>query len=55
MKRFCSLIHGQPVLEAVLKLKRDNGLVAEDIEAVRCDIFQSGFRHCGRRRVRPKG
>src|SRR5205085_8707416 len=40
MKKFCSLIHGQPVLEAVLKLKRDNGLEAEDIEAVRCDIFQ---------------
>src|SRR3982074_1328889 len=47
MKKFCSLIHGQPVLEAVLKLKRDNGLVAEDIEAVRCDIFQSGFDIAG--------
>jgi 2-methylcitrate dehydratase len=47
MKKFCSLIHGQPVLEAVLKLKRVNGLVAEDIEAVRCDIFQSGFDIAG--------
>lgn len=47
MKKFCSLIHGQPVLEAVLKLKRDNGLIAEDIEAVRCDIFQSGFDIAG--------
>src|ERR1700692_129554 len=47
MKKFCSLIHGQPVLEAVLKLKRDNGLAAEDIEAVRCDIFQSGFDIAG--------
>jgi 2-methylcitrate dehydratase len=47
MKKFCSLIHGQPVLEAVLKLKRDNSLTAEDIEAVRCDIFQSGFDIAG--------
>src|SRR5258707_8284124 len=47
MKKFCSLIHGQPVLEAVLKLKRDNGLAAEDIEAVRCDIFQSGYDIAG--------
>src|SRR6202165_3696902 len=54
MKKFCSLIHGQPVLEAVLKLKRDNGLVAEDIEAVRCDIFQSGFDIAGGGAFGPK-
>ena len=47
MRKFCSLIHGQPVLEAVLKLKRDHGLVAEEIESVRCDIFQSGFDIAG--------
>src|SRR5258705_12212743 len=54
MKKFCSLIHGQPVLEAVLKLKRDNGLAAEDIEAVRCDIFQSGFDIAGGGAFGPK-
>src|ERR1700751_5753198 len=47
LKKYCSLIHGQPVLEAVLKLKRDNGLTGADIEAVRCDIFQSGFDIAG--------
>src|SRR6202047_3088428 len=47
MKKFCSLIHGQPVLEAVLKLKRDNGLAGEDIEDVRCDIFPLGFDIAG--------
>jgi 2-methylcitrate dehydratase len=47
LKKFCSLIHGQPVLEAVLKLKRDHGLAAEDVEDVRCDIFQSGFDIAG--------
>src|SRR6476660_4790667 len=47
MKKFCSLIHGQPVLEAVLKLKRDNALTADDVEIVLCDIFQSGFDSAG--------
>jgi 2-methylcitrate dehydratase len=54
MKKFCSLIHGQPVLEAVLKLKRDNGLTAENVEAVRCDIFQSGFDIAGGGAFGPK-
>jgi 2-methylcitrate dehydratase len=54
MKKFCSLIHGQPVLEAVLKLKRDNGLAAGDVEAVRCDIFQSGFDIAGGGAFGPK-
>src|SRR6266853_6121901 len=54
MKKFCSLIHGQPVLEAVLKLKRDNGLAAGDIESVRCDIFQSGFDIAGGGAFGPK-
>ena len=54
LKKYCSLIHGQPVLEAVLKLKRDNGLAAEDIEAVRCDIFQSGFDIAGGGAFGPK-
>jgi 2-methylcitrate dehydratase len=47
MKKFCSLIHGQPVLEAVLKLKRDNALQANDIRAVKCDIFQTGYDIAG--------
>jgi 2-methylcitrate dehydratase len=47
MKKFCSLIHGQPVLEAVLDLKRRNRLAASDVESVRCDIFQTGFDIAG--------
>jgi 2-methylcitrate dehydratase len=34
LKKYCSLIHGQPVLEAVLDLKRGNGLVAANIKRV---------------------
>jgi 2-methylcitrate dehydratase len=40
MKKYCSLIHGQPVLEAVLDLKRRNGLTAVDVEDVRSEVFQ---------------
>ena len=54
LKKYCSLIHGQPVLEAVLKLKRDNGLTADDVESVVCDIFQSGFDIAGGGAFGPK-
>jgi 2-methylcitrate dehydratase len=47
MKKFCSLIHGQPVLEATLDLKRKHGLTAETIDGVTCDIFQSGYDIAG--------
>ena len=40
LKKYCSLIHGQPVLEAVLDLKRGNGLVSANIKRVHCDVFQ---------------
>jgi len=47
LKKYCALIHGQPVLEAVLELKRRNGLAAADVERVRCDVFQGAFDFAG--------
>src|ERR1035438_8055762 len=47
MKKYCSLIHGQPVLEAVLDLKRRNGLTAADVEDVLCEVFQGAFEFAG--------
>ena len=47
MKKYCSLIHGQPVLGAVLDIKHRNSLAAADVEHVRCDIFQTGFDIAG--------
>jgi 2-methylcitrate dehydratase len=47
LKKDCSLIHGQPVLEAALDLKRSYRLVAADVEHVSCDIFQAGFDFAG--------
>ncbi|CDY78463.1 2-methylcitrate dehydratase [Caballeronia glathei] len=54
MKKYCSLIHGQPVLEATLELKRKNGIHAEDIDEVTCDIFQTGFDIAGGGAFGPK-
>lgn len=47
LKKFCSLIHGQPVLEAVLAVRREHGLTAGDVKSVTCEIFQTGFDIAG--------
>ncbi|MBN3751345.1 MmgE/PrpD family protein [Paraburkholderia sp. Tr-20389] len=47
MKKYCSLIHGQPVLEATLALRKQHGICAEEVEAVQCDIFQMGYDIAG--------
>lgn len=47
LKKYASLIHGQPVLEATLALKRTYHLSPEEIARVRCDIFQAGFDLAG--------
>ena len=54
MKKYCSLIHGQAVLEAVLDLKRRNGLIAADVESVRCDVFKPAFDFAGGGSFGPK-
>src|SRR6266436_3012459 len=54
MKKYCSLIHGQPVLEAVLDLKRRNSLTADEIEYVRCNVFKPAFDFAGGGSFGPK-
>ena len=54
MKKYCSLIHGQPVLEAVLGLKREHELSAAEIASVLCETFQSGFDIAGGGSFGPK-
>ena len=53
MKKYCSLIHGQPVLEAVLVEAR-NGPAAADVDTVRCETFQGGFDIAGGGSFGPK-
>ncbi len=43
LKKYCSLIHGQPVIEAVLDLRRRHHLTGADVAHVVCDIFQTGY------------
>jgi 2-methylcitrate dehydratase len=47
LKKYCSLIHGQPVIEATMDLRRRHNLVAAEIEHVRCDTFQAGYDFAG--------
>jgi 2-methylcitrate dehydratase len=47
MKKYCSLIHGQPVLEATLALRRRHALHADQVDSVVCDTFQTGFDIAG--------
>jgi len=47
LKKYCSLIHGQPVIEATMDLRRQYNLTAADIEHVRCDVFQGGYDFAG--------
>ena len=54
MKKYCSLIHGQPVLEAVLDLKRRNGFNANDVEHVLCEVFKPAFDFAGGGSFGPK-
>jgi 2-methylcitrate dehydratase len=54
MKKYCSLIHGQPVIEAVLDLRRRHGLSPGDVASVTCETFQGGFDLAGGGSFGPK-
>jgi 2-methylcitrate dehydratase len=54
MKKYCSLIHGQPVIEAVLALKRQHNLSADAVASVTCETFQGGFDLAGGGSFGPK-
>jgi 2-methylcitrate dehydratase len=47
LKKYCSLIHGQPVIEATMDLRRRYNLVAAEVEHVRCETFQAGYDFAG--------
>jgi 2-methylcitrate dehydratase len=47
LRKYCSLIHGQPVIQATLDLRRSYKLDAADVEHVGCDIFQAGYDFAG--------
>lgn len=54
LKKYSSLIHGQPVLEAALDIRRNYNLSATEVDHVRCDIFKAGFDFAGGGSYGPK-
>jgi 2-methylcitrate dehydratase len=47
LKQYCSLIHGQVVIDATLALRDEHAIVATEIESVRLEVFQGAFDIAG--------
>jgi 2-methylcitrate dehydratase len=47
LKKYCSLIHGQPVIETVLHLAREHALDHRDIADIRLEVFQTAYDIAG--------
>lgn len=47
LKQYCSLIHGQVIIDAILALRADNGLRGEDVARVTLEVFQGAFDFAG--------
>jgi 2-methylcitrate dehydratase PrpD len=47
LKQYCSLIHGQIVIDAILALRTENDLRGEDIARVTLEVFQGAYDFAG--------
>lgn len=47
LKQYCSLIHGQAVIDAVLALRTRHDLYGHDVESVAVEVFQGAFDFAG--------
>ena len=47
LKQYCSLIHGQVVIDAVLALRREHNLRGEDVARVTLEVFQGAYDFAG--------
>jgi 2-methylcitrate dehydratase len=47
LKQYCSLIHGQVVIDATLALRDEHGVAAGDVESVGLEVFQGAFDIAG--------
>ncbi len=47
LKQYCSLIHGQVVIDAVLALRSDNNLRGDDVSRVTLEVFQGAYDFAG--------
>ncbi|MCV7101826.1 MmgE/PrpD family protein [Mycobacterium palustre] len=47
LKQYCSLIHGQPIIDAVLAIRADHALRGGDVARVHLEAFQSAYDFAG--------
>ncbi len=47
LKQYCSLIHGQVVIDAVLAIRSDNDLRGNDVARVSLEVFQGAYDFAG--------
>jgi 2-methylcitrate dehydratase PrpD len=47
LKQYCSLIHGQVIIDAVLAIRGANGLRGEDVARVTLEVFQGAYDFAG--------
>src|SRR5262249_56939827 len=47
LKQYCSLIHGQAIIDAVLAIRSDNDLTGDDAARVSLEVFQGAYDFAG--------
>jgi len=47
LKQYCSLIHGQVIIDATLALRDEYGITAADVASARLEVFQGAFDIAG--------
>jgi 2-methylcitrate dehydratase PrpD len=47
LKQYCSLIHGQAIVDAVLAIRSDNDLRGDDVARVTLEVFQGAYDFAG--------
>jgi 2-methylcitrate dehydratase len=47
LKQYCSLIHGQVIIDATLALRDEYGITAADVASVTLEVFQGAFDIAG--------
>jgi 2-methylcitrate dehydratase len=47
LKQYCSLIHGQAIIDATLALRDEDGITAADVAMVTLEVFQGAFDFAG--------
>lgn len=47
LKQYCSLIHGQAVIDGTLQIRTDHGLIGHDVHRVAVEVFQGAYDFAG--------